>query len=282
MPKKPTLIRKSLNFTALEELLALTAVKGDHRFEFQIFSLQGFIANVPPVVVSSNSRDMAVNIYSSSLAFYLPDGRLIDEEVCSWLVLSSSKELIGRGLFANYDKIRFQLCSNINYEHEVCPYVFLNTRMIFLSLGIFRSDYFVRDNSLKIMLLNRSVESKFPALNSQITSLFALQIQRTRLDSKLLNAHVFWFTHEIWLGQLLADVQVEVFKPFLNLNSIYLHLQNMREFFSLLHQQMDVFSQLQVFREERRMELTSSVLERRLGHLPVSRRRFLSLQILPA
>ena len=65
---------------------------------------------------------------------------------------------------------------------------------------------------------NDTIESKQLSLNSKISNLYALQIHRVKIDNRFLNIHVFWFTHEMSLGQLLTEIQVDVFKPFLNLD----------------------------------------------------------------
>jgi hypothetical protein len=125
--------------------------------------------------------------------------------------------------------------NRIKYSKKpVCPFVFYNAHLSLLNIWN-QVDSLLIKNSLKFQSPNKSLVS----INSSIYQV-SIKGYNYALDENLLNYLVFEYTRSIEIQGSVGLIQVDVFKPFIFLNSITLGV-NLMNFFHQIGIEWTIF-----------------------------------------
>ena len=130
--------------------------------------------------------------------------------------LTESKSVFQLGTKTRLVNYQFE---NTRFPNLVCPYLFNNiqTYRMFLNRMI---KTFYKSSFLKFSSNYNSTQ-----LNSSVTELFLLQIEKIDIDSNLLNENVFKNINGLIIAGEINSIQQGIFKSFAYLRTIYIVLE---------------------------------------------------------
>lgn len=165
-----------------------------------------------------SNKKVTLKLKQSKFHLYLNETKRIDS--CHDLVGIKKSDLFEMGEFL----FEFNL-DRCQYDVRICPLVFRNAGIIFLTIGHMIQSY-LKTNVLGFFKLENSTSN----LNARIAYVF-LKGENIDIDENLLNRDVFKNVMNFWITGQVNLIQIDVFKSFRNLKTVSIKSTNQREIF---------------------------------------------------
>ena len=117
---------------------------------------------------------------------------------------------------------RLSFSYTVFYSNQVCPYVFMNSNLIELSL-FYMSNSLLNRNLLRFIRLNESI-----SLNMGSFSYFQLSLVYGAINVDLVNEHVFKDARIMYFSGIIEGIESNFFVHFKRINFVILTLENFR------------------------------------------------------
>ena len=188
----------------------------ENKFIF-LYNLKGFnFVNYKSIYKYLN--EYKVTVQFSRFQFYI-NTSLVDENLCKFSNFNNSKiEFFGTIKILLMD-------TDIYYSKLTCPYVFMNTKLIGLTLNQI-SNSLILKNQLGFIDINQTND-----LDLKNEDFFYLNIAITyeKLSLRMLNRYVFKHIKRLVVWGIIYDVETDLFKHFKNFKFLSTNLQNMKQ-----------------------------------------------------
>ena len=162
--------------------------------------------------------DYQIQIENSRFEFYMNETRITDE-MCKLANFKNDTNLFGAIQY-------MRLSTNIYYSKKTCPYVFINSKLVFLQLGHI-SNSFILKNQLEFVEIDQTNEF---SLNNKALNFLSIDLAFENLNLKLINRHVFKYVKKLIIYGVVESIQMDLFLNFKYLNLFCLNLDNLESF----------------------------------------------------
>ena len=212
VPNNEILLDNTFSFNSL-----LYSIKFLERKLIGLFRLKGFnydrYKNIYKYLEAQE-----VSVQFSRFEFYFNE-RLVDESLCVLSNFNNTKvEFFGTIKVLMMD-------SNIYYSKNTCPFVFMNTKLIRLTLNQI-SNSLILKNQFGFIDVNQT--SDFD-LNNQDFYYLNVGFAYETLSSTILNKYAFKFLKRLVVCGIVYDIETDLLKNFKRLNFFSINLQNMKQ-----------------------------------------------------
>ena len=214
--KRMLFFEHDLNIQSLIEMCNFNFTIGRKYVLFH--KIKGFNQNLNKTrsTPATNFEFYSINIMESTLDFYLNETRIADQSVCTRQVFDA--ELIN--YFGSIEVITFN--RNVLYPTRLCPYVFTNSNLKYLS---FRevSNSLIFKNRILFFSANTSAD-----LNVANLAKVEIDLAYEHLTLETMNRDVFKHVQIVFISGLLQSIQSNLFDSFAKLKWLKLETENLR------------------------------------------------------
>jgi hypothetical protein len=221
-----------------------------------IFKIKGFQLMSKPFlkVYPRLSTDILFHFVRSSFNFYL-NGTNGLEEIKSKDCDLGKIDYQSINFFNNLGAAFLIYETSTKYESAICPFIFNNANIKQLTFsGLQDTRSFLVQRSLSFI----EIESDQIDLNTSIFMVQFSKIYRRKLDSSILNVHVFKNTFSFTFDGTLDFIEKDLFKSFLTLGNLFFNLFNTREFLHSSVNKWMAFVYMQGMQFDNRSEMENS------------------------
>ena len=229
-PRKSILLEENLNLTEILNMVSMSNYGGISMI--LIRNIIGF--NQYQYVKKSATLELAkydIVFNSGILDFYL-NNTLITKEMCT------PENFYGK-LIMYFVPMKNIFFYEFHYSHQVCPYVFINSRLDQLLFDQITNSLIFK-NRLQFIQID---ENEFPSigLNIEGPESLELNIFFEELTKEILCPQIFRDTKVLQITGSLNKIQTDLFQDFTKIELIFLKLDSLRLFF---HQGIEWMSYL--------------------------------------
>ena len=180
-----------------------------------IVNMLGLNFNSNTTSINNFLDHVYVNMANVRFEFYL-NKTLITRDMCK-------RETFSNGHLNYFGTIRrLSFSDTVFYSNQVCPYVFMNSNLIELSL-FYMSNSLLNRNLLRFIRLNESI-----SLNMRSFSYFQLSLVYGAINVDLVNEHVFRDARIMYFSGIIEGIESNFFVHFKRINFVILTLENFR------------------------------------------------------
>jgi hypothetical protein len=183
-----------------------------------IQNLEGFNQKT---IQSSNKNfpkfNIEFNLINTKFDFY-QNGTLLTEGKCN-------KENFDRNMTSFFSMKNLFLSINVFYDHKVCPYVFINSRLNFLSLYQIANSLIFK-NRLEFM----DIEDDTNLINTKELISYEINIAYEAISLINLNKYIFKNAKYLIIHGICQEVEIDLFKYFHQLKLVQISLENFEGF----------------------------------------------------
>jgi hypothetical protein len=212
IPNYKILLDNTLRFTYL-----LYSIQFQQSKFIIIFNLEGYnFASYKTIYKYLN--EYTVSMHFSAFQFYI-NQRLVDENFCKLSTFNNTKiDFFGTIKVLMMD-------TNNYYSKNTCPYVFINTKLIRLTLNQI-SNSLILKNQLEFIEINQTNDFD---LNNQDFYYLNVAFTYEKLSMKFLNKYVFRYIKRLVVWGIIYDVETDLFKDFKYLQFFSVNFENMKQ-----------------------------------------------------
>jgi hypothetical protein len=162
--------------------------------------------------------DIEYDLINTKFDFY-QNGTLLAEDKCK-------KENFDRNMTSFFSMKKLALVDNVFYNNKVCPYVFINTQLIVLSL-LQIANSFIFQNRLEYLDID---DDDTNLINTKTLIFYEINIAYEAISVKILNKYIFKNVKTLIINGICEEVQIDLFKYFHYLKLIQILPENFEEF----------------------------------------------------
>jgi hypothetical protein len=180
-----------------------------------IVNMLGFNLNSNTTTINNFLDHVNVNMENVRFEFYL-NKKLITKDMCKQSLFSNRN----LNYFGTIRRLSFS--DIVFYSNQVCPYVFMNSNLIELSL-FYMSNSLLNRNLLRFSRLNESI-----SLNMRSFIYFQLSLVYSAINVDLVNEQVFRNARIMHFSGIIEGIESNFFVHFKRINFVILTFENFR------------------------------------------------------
>ena len=229
--EQDTLVEENINFNEILNMIAFPA--NDFKPKIQINSILGFNQYENRVKENfDHHKKYEFNLDKVKFDFYL-NKTLITRETCR------HENFYGKQIEYFWPMRSVFFNNEVSYSRPVCPYAFLNSRL--LQLGLHQiTNSFIYKNRLEFLNIDHEIPSHI-GLNILYLWYLEITIRLEELSSKILYPLIFKHITHLSITGSPTLIQANLFENFTDINFVAIHFDNL---VSIFHAGLDWLSYL--------------------------------------
>ena len=202
----------------IRNMLRLFEFVDDQMIEFM--NVRGFNYVTGKAPVNFDMINYMAYFHELIFEFFI-DERLVTKEVCFTFNFANNRT----NFFGSLRNL--VLAEYTRYTKAICPYVFLNTRLVQLSMyGITNS--LLLKNQVSFVDINQTSEFD---LHTFELNFVQITVAYEEITLKIINKYVFKHMHVFFMSGLITRIQPDLFSYFKEVNSINIKADNFKIFY---------------------------------------------------
>ena len=194
----------------------------------KLYQIKGFVFAENPFKKMGSTNNLSLFLFETDLEFYLKKGS--DLTILNSIECKSSNEMIANPsistIFSSF--VTVTLSTGINYPSQMCPYIFKNTNLRFLTFELI--DNVPTKININFVNINPN-ENTILDINSNVNRLNLYNFNLTYLNTAILNKNVFKNVQSLIIDYCnLDDIEETLFSSFKSLKYLRLQLSNFDSF----------------------------------------------------
>ena len=213
------LLDSDLNLQSLLSMFEFTSP-----YLLQFLNVKGFnlVTNGRTSVFRSALSSYAVNLQNARLHFYI-DSEPLTSDTCLHLGDHNEAHVNFFGAL-----VTLIIDGSARYEHEICPYVFLDSFLTELILSEITNSLLLK-NRIRFTHINRT--DKFVSTSAASLRILFLSVAYETISQDILHPHAFKHAEVIYLVGVIYRIQTDLFSRFVSVKFLHLNLDNFAAFY---------------------------------------------------
>ena len=218
-PKYPIILDRSLDLNGINRFRENISSKNMIELEVLLKNFKGFDINAFDAVSTTRYRYPILKLFDNRLDLYASNKKI---QTCKDYIDNNSGNV---SLFQAFKPLSGITLSKVYFSNSICPLIFNNS-----IIERFEITNLI-DTFYKTSLI-RFENSNFSTLNSDISYLFLLDIEKINIDSNVLKPQLFHNVKMFYFFGEIKSIQSNLFQPsnFQHLDTIHIQLHYFQTF----------------------------------------------------